>query len=83
LNQNQIYVFDFNMTPLFLTCGTFDEWDFPILAMSAARNNETEKAIEWLLDSLFQFDDVGMPIGGVRVPTYAFLPSSFSVPNSN
>ncbi|KIK51629.1 hypothetical protein GYMLUDRAFT_392404 [Collybiopsis luxurians FD-317 M1] len=47
-------------------------WDFPMLAMSAARNNETEKAIEWLLDPLFQFDDVGMPIGGVRVPTPYF-----------
>ncbi|KAF9047239.1 Six-hairpin glycosidase-like protein [Rhodocollybia butyracea] len=47
-------------------------WDFPMLAMSAARNNDTEKAIEWLLDPLFQFDDVGMPIGGVRVPTPYF-----------
>ncbi|KAJ3970382.1 Six-hairpin glycosidase-like protein [Lentinula raphanica] len=45
-------------------------WDFPMLAMSAARNNETEKAVEWLLHPLFQFDNVGMPIGGVRVPTY-------------
>lgn len=41
-----------------------------MLAMSAARNNDTEKAIEWLLDPLFQFDDVGMPIGGVKVTTY-------------
>ncbi|KAJ3852968.1 Six-hairpin glycosidase-like protein [Lentinula lateritia] len=47
-------------------------WDFPMLAMSAARNNDTEKAIEWLLHPLFQFDDVGMPIGGVRVPTPYF-----------
>ncbi|KAJ4481894.1 Six-hairpin glycosidase-like protein [Lentinula aciculospora] len=47
-------------------------WDFPMLAMSAARNNETEKAVDWLLDPLFQFDDVGMPIGGVRVPTPYF-----------
>ena len=43
-----------------------------MLAMSAARNNETEMAIEWLLDPLFQFDDVGMPVGGVRVPTPYF-----------
>ncbi|KAF5360246.1 hypothetical protein D9758_009157 [Tetrapyrgos nigripes] len=47
-------------------------WDFPMLAMSAARNNETSKAIEWLLHPLFQFDDVGMPTGGVRVPTHYF-----------
>ncbi|KAJ3532417.1 hypothetical protein NM688_g7426 [Phlebia brevispora] len=47
-------------------------WDFPMLAMSAARNGEAEKAIEWLLHPLFQFDDVGMPIGGVRVPTPYF-----------
>ncbi|KAJ3903009.1 hypothetical protein F5879DRAFT_1010639 [Lentinula edodes] len=38
-------------------------WDFPMLAI---------KAIEWLLHPLFQFDDVGMPIGGVRVPTPYF-----------
>ncbi|OSD07894.1 hypothetical protein PYCCODRAFT_1381070 [Trametes coccinea BRFM310] len=47
-------------------------WDFPMLAMSAARNGEAEKAIEWLLHPLFQFDDVGMPVGGVRVPTPYF-----------
>jgi len=44
-------------------------WDFPMLAMSAARNGNREKAIEWLLHPLFIFDDVGMPVGGVRVPT--------------
>ncbi|KAI1798329.1 Six-hairpin glycosidase-like protein, partial [Ganoderma leucocontextum] len=47
-------------------------WDFPMLAMSAARNGEAEKAIDWLLHPLFQFDDVGMPVGGVRVPTPYF-----------
>ncbi|CDO74394.1 hypothetical protein BN946_scf184392.g5 [Trametes cinnabarina] len=47
-------------------------WDFPMLAMSAARNGETEKAIEWLLHPLFEFDDIGMPVGGVRVPTPYF-----------
>ncbi|KAI0777566.1 Six-hairpin glycosidase-like protein [Trametes elegans] len=47
-------------------------WDFPMLAMSAARNGETEKAIEWLLHPLFQFDDVGMPVSTVRVPTPYF-----------
>ncbi|KAG6873112.1 hypothetical protein C0995_002775 [Termitomyces sp. Mi166 len=47
-------------------------WDFPMLAMSAARNGDQEKALEWLLHPLFAFDDVGMPIGGARVPTPYF-----------
>ncbi|KIJ62306.1 hypothetical protein HYDPIDRAFT_176621 [Hydnomerulius pinastri MD-312] len=47
-------------------------WDFPMLAMNAARSGEPEQALEWLLHPLFQFDDVGMPIGGVRVPTPYF-----------
>ncbi|KAL1679170.1 Six-hairpin glycosidase-like protein [Schizophyllum commune] len=47
-------------------------WDFPMLAMSAARIGDAEKAVDWLLHPLFQFDDVGMPIGGVRVPTPYF-----------
>ncbi|KAF9019784.1 hypothetical protein BDZ89DRAFT_958878 [Hymenopellis radicata] len=47
-------------------------WDFPMLAMSSARNGDPEQAVDWLLDPLFQFDDVGMPVGGVRVPTPYF-----------
>ncbi len=43
-----------------------------MLAMSSARNGDAEQAIEWLLDPLFNFDDVGMPVGGVRVPTPYF-----------
>lgn len=43
-----------------------------MLAMSAARNGETGKAVDWLLDPLFTFDDVGMPGGGVQVPTPYF-----------
>lgn len=43
-----------------------------MLAMSAARNGETDQAIDFLLHPLFTFDDVGMPIGGVRVPTPYF-----------
>jgi hypothetical protein len=34
--------------------------------MSAARIGEKEKAVEWLLNPLFQFDDAGHPVGGVR-----------------
>ena len=49
-----------------------------MLAMSAARNGETERALEWLLHPLYQFDDVGMPIGGVRVPT-PYFPGSGSL----
>ena len=49
-----------------------------MLAMSAARNGEPEQAIEWLLHPLFEFDDVGMPIGGVRVPT-PYFPGSGSL----
>ncbi|KAH9912814.1 Six-hairpin glycosidase-like protein [Fomitopsis serialis] len=47
-------------------------WDFPMLAMSAARMGNQEKAIEWLLNPYFEFDDVGMPGGGAQVPTPYF-----------
>lgn len=43
-----------------------------MLAMSAARNGDADRAVDWLLDPLFIFDDVGMPVGGVRVPTPYF-----------
>ena len=49
-----------------------------MLAMSAARTGDPEKAVEWLLHPLFQFDDVGMPIGGVRVTT-PYFPGSGSL----
>lgn len=44
-------------------------WDFPILAMNAARLDDINKAIEFLLHPSFQFDDAGYQIGGARVPT--------------
>ncbi|EJD50649.1 hypothetical protein AURDEDRAFT_182516 [Auricularia subglabra TFB-10046 SS5] len=47
-------------------------WDFPLLAMSAARIGEPDRAVDWLLHPLFEFDDAGMPIGGTRVPTPYF-----------
>ncbi|GME28277.1 six-hairpin glycosidase-like protein [Neofusicoccum parvum] len=50
-------------------------WDFPLLAMTALRTGDPETAIEWLLDENFAFDDVGMPIGGTRVPT-PYFPAS-------
>lgn len=49
-----------------------------MLAMSAARNGEPDRAVSWLLDDLFSFDDVGMPIGGARVPT-PYFPGSGSL----
>ncbi|EJT96876.1 hypothetical protein DACRYDRAFT_91856 [Dacryopinax primogenitus] len=44
-------------------------WDFPMLAMNAARLGNPSKAVDWLLDELLTFDDAGMPTGGVKVPT--------------
>ncbi|KAK2731771.1 hypothetical protein FQN55_004459 [Onygenales sp. PD_40] len=47
-------------------------WDFPMLAMSALRLGEREEAVELLLHGNFGFDEVGMPVGGERVPTPYF-----------
>ena len=57
---------------------SLDSWDFGMLAMSAARNSEPERAVSWLLHDLFSFDDVGMPTGGTRVPT-PYFPGSGSL----
>ena len=46
------------------------------MAMSAARHGATEKAIEWLLHSLFEFDEVGIPVGRVRVPGTPYFPGA-------
>ncbi|TAQ90797.1 hypothetical protein B7494_g868 [Chlorociboria aeruginascens] len=51
-------------------------WDFPMLAMNAARLHNPDKAIAFLTHEYFQFDDVGMPIGGTIVPTPYFPASS-------
>ncbi|KAL4996377.1 Six-hairpin glycosidase-like protein [Aspergillus recurvatus] len=50
-------------------------WDFPMLAMTALRLGDVNQAVAWLLDSHFQFDDVGNPVGTV-VPTPYFPASS-------
>ncbi|CAA7261884.1 unnamed protein product [Cyclocybe aegerita] len=47
-------------------------WDFPMLALNAARSSQPARAVDFLLHPLFPFDDVGMPVGGVRVPTPYF-----------
>ncbi|KAF8864607.1 hypothetical protein BDZ45DRAFT_701717 [Acephala macrosclerotiorum] len=53
-------------------------WDFPMLAMNAARLGELEKAAGYLLDSNFVFDDAGYPVGGPRVAT-PYMPGSGSL----
>ncbi|KAL5042938.1 hypothetical protein BDW71DRAFT_200237 [Aspergillus fruticulosus] len=50
-------------------------WDFPMLAMTSLRLGNVNQAVAWLLDSHFQFDDVGNPLGKV-VPTPYFPASS-------
>lgn len=39
-------------------------WDFPLLALTAARMGDAEKAIEWLLHADFAFDEVGCLLVG-------------------
>ncbi|PGH23007.1 hypothetical protein AJ80_02922 [Polytolypa hystricis UAMH7299] len=53
-------------------------WDFPMLSMNALRLGDRERAVDMLLHDNFQFDDVGMPIGGLRVPT-PYFPASGSL----
>ena len=53
-------------------------WDFPLLAMNAARMGDPTKAVEFLLHPSFEFDDAGYPVGGTRVPT-PYFPSSSSL----
>ncbi|KAF2685836.1 hypothetical protein K458DRAFT_417039 [Lentithecium fluviatile CBS 122367] len=50
-------------------------WDFPLLAMTMARLGNAEKAVDWLLDPNNKFNEVGMPVGGTRVPT-PYFPAS-------
>jgi hypothetical protein len=49
-------------------------WDFPMLAMAAARTNHPELAIDMLLHSSsnFQFDEHGLATGG----PFPYLPSN-------
>ncbi|ETS78757.1 hypothetical protein PFICI_08610 [Pestalotiopsis fici W106-1] len=47
-------------------------WDFPMLAMNSLRLGDIDQAIAYLLHPLFEFDDAGYPIGGVRVATPYF-----------
>ncbi|KAF2827355.1 hypothetical protein CC86DRAFT_445355 [Ophiobolus disseminans] len=47
-------------------------WDFPLLAITEARNGDAEAAVRQLLDVNNAFDELGMPEGGTRVPTPYF-----------
>lgn len=49
-------------------------WDFPMLAMSAARTGDGKSAIDYLLTSeeRFQFDEVGLATGG----PFPYFPSN-------
>lgn len=51
-------------------------WDFPMVAMAYARLGDPDTAVQFLLHENFRFDDVGMPLGGTRVPTPYFPGSS-------
>jgi len=48
-------------------------WDFPMLAMTAARLGEPGRAVDLMLHKNFDFDERGYPIGGGPWP---YLPSS-------
>lgn len=50
-------------------------WDVAMLAMNSARLGNINQAIGYLLNENFEFDDVGFPIGGSRVPT-PYFPNS-------
>jgi hypothetical protein len=51
-------------------------WDFPLLAITEARRGDAERAVAQLLDVNNAFDEVGMPVGGARVPTPYFPAAS-------
>jgi hypothetical protein len=50
-------------------------WNFPLLAMTAVRMGDSDRAINWLLHPAFEFDDAGMPSGLGKAPT-PYFPSS-------
>jgi hypothetical protein len=50
-------------------------WDFPMMAMNAARLGRPERAVDLLLHEQFAFRDNGMPTGGSSVPV-PYFPAS-------
>ena len=53
-------------------------WDFPLLAMNAAKMGDAQQAVNWLLYPTFEFDDAGYQVGGARVPT-PYMPGAASL----
>lgn len=53
-------------------------WDFSMLAMNSLRLGDVDRALDYLLHPIFEFDDAGYPVGGSRVPT-PYFPNSASL----
>lgn len=53
-------------------------WDFSLLAMNSLRLGNVEQAVAYLLDPVFQFDDAGYALGGLRVAT-PYMPNAASL----
>jgi hypothetical protein len=53
----------------------YSGWEVPLLAMTAARMGDADRAVDLLLSGGFRFDDAGLPVGNARLPSPRF-PSS-------
>ncbi|KAL1987592.1 hypothetical protein VTN96DRAFT_3192 [Rasamsonia emersonii] len=51
-------------------------WDFPMLAMNAVRLGEIDRAVGYLVDENFAFDDVGMPVGSADTAPTPYFPGA-------
>lgn len=51
-------------------------WDFPMLAMTAARLGDVDAAVAYLVNENFAFDDVGMPVGPAGKAPTPYFPGS-------
>ncbi|KAK0451429.1 Six-hairpin glycosidase-like protein [Desarmillaria tabescens] len=54
--------------PFFLVAEPFTDGISRCLQCRLRANGDVEEAVEWLLNPLFNFDDVGMPLTNVRIP---------------
>jgi hypothetical protein len=54
-------------------------WDFPMLAMNAARLGDVKVAVQYLVNGNFEFDDVGMPVGSASKAPTPYFPGSSSL----
>jgi hypothetical protein len=46
---------------------------FPILAMTAARMGDVDRAVDWLVHPDYRFDDAGMPAGSIETSNQSSL----------